>query len=63
MSEWPELFPRDSPEIRVITVWQLCNYAGREWMMRLRRGKRRRCQLSRGSAVHEPAFYVSLGRR
>lgn len=30
MSEWPELFPRDSPEIRVITVWQLCNYAGRE---------------------------------
>lgn len=56
MSEWPELFPRNSPEIRVITVWQLCNYAGREWMTRLRRDKRQRRQLSWGSAARETAF-------
>lgn len=28
ISEWPALFPCDSPEISVITVWQLCNYMG-----------------------------------
>lgn len=58
--EWPELFPHDSPEIRVITVWQLCNYADREWVIRLQHGKCRQRQPLWGFTVRETAFYVLL---